>query len=290
MTQVVADLVALLDVEALSPNVFRGRNTGEPRPRVFGGQVAGQALMAAGRTVAGLPAHSLHAYFLRPGNTTSPIDYEVERIRDGKSFVTRVVTATQGGEAIFHMSASFHAAEPGFSHQRSMPPTPAPEDCITWAQWLEPLVQRLPPEVATYFLRDRAIEIRPVDPMDMNARDQAGMQQRFWIRLASPIGDDPLVHQAIALYASDHTLLSVAMRPHGRTFFSRDLMAASVDHAMWLHQSFRVDQWLLFEQDSPASFGGLGLGLGHLFTQQGVLVATVAQEGLIRRVDRPGSA
>jgi acyl-CoA thioesterase-2 len=286
MTEALSKLLSLLDLEEIDPNIYRGKNTNEKRPRVFGGQVAAQALVAAGRTVpAGLPVHSLHAYFLRPGDPTLPIVYKVERIRDGKSFTTRLAVAVQRGEAIFNLSASYHVAEDGYEHQVDMPAAPPPESCPTWEQWFSPLLSKLTPEQQQMLLRDRPIEIRPIDPVDMLNPQPAGMHQRFWIRANGKLSDDPLVHQSIATYASDHTLLSAAMRPHGVTFLSRKIMAASLDHAMWFHRPFRCDDWLLYDQTSPAGFGGRGLAFGHYFTQAGVLVASMAQEGLVRRVD-----
>jgi acyl-CoA thioesterase-2 len=278
-------LLALLDLEEIDPNIYRGLTTKEPRPRVFGGHVAGQALVAAGRTAPGLPVHSLHAYFLRPGDPQLPIVYSVTRIRDGKSFVTRLVVASQKGEAIFNLSAQFHVPEPGFEHQAEMPKVPSPEESTSWEQWMKPLFDKLPPDMVNQFLRERPIEIRPVDPIDMAEPQPMGLRQSFWMRAAGKMPDDPLVHQCVATYASDHTLLSAAMRPHGKTFLSRDLMVASLDHAMWFHRPLRMDEWILYTQESPASFGARGLAFGHFFTQSGTLVASVAQEGLIRPVD-----
>lgn len=285
MNNPLSNLVDLLRLEPIETDVFRGKNSGEPRPRVFGGQVAGQALMAAGATAGDLPAHSLHAYFLRSGDTQAPIDYHVQRVRDGRSFVTRVVDARQHGESIFQMTASFHAVEPGLSHQLAMPEVPPPEQCMSWIEWFAPLAQRFPPEVGKYFVRERPIEIRPIDPIDNVDPKPMGMLQRFWMRASGPLPDEPRLHQAIATYASDHTLLGVAMRPHGRTFMSRDIMAASLDHAMWLHRPLRMDQWILYDQSSPAGAAGRGLAFGHFFAHDGELVASIAQEGLMRLID-----
>ncbi len=280
------NLLKLLDLEEIDRNLYRGLTAREPRPRVFGGHVAGQALVAAGRTVPPeLPVHSLHAYFLRPGDPQLPIVYTVDRIRDGKSFVTRLVVASQRGEAIFNLSAQFHVVEPGLSHQADMPKVPPPEQCTTWDEWMKPIFDKLPPEIRDHFARERPIDLRPIDPIDMIAPVPMGNYQSFWMRASSPMPDTALLHQCLATYASDHTLLSAAMRPHGKTFLSRDLMAASLDHAMWFHRPFRMDEWILYSQQSPASFGGRGLAFGHFFTQQGTLVASVAQEGLIRPVD-----
>jgi acyl-CoA thioesterase II len=285
MSEALSQLLSLLDLEEIDVDLYRGRTASEPRPRVFGGHVAAQALVAAGRTVPGGTAHSLHAYFLRPGNPQLPIIYTVDRIRDGKSFTTRLVVASQRGEAIFNLSASFHTEEPGFTHQMDMPQVPPPEQCPTWHEWMRPLAEKLPPEFSKFLTRERPIEIRPIAPMDMLDPKPMGTVQSFWMRAGGAMPDDQLVHQCVAVYASDHTLLSVAMRPHGRTFLSRDIMAASLDHAMWLHRPLRMDQWILYHQTSPAGFGARGLGFGHFFTEQGVLVASVAQEGLVRPVD-----
>ena len=286
MTEALSKLLSLLALEEIDPNIYRGPNTNENRPRVFGGQVAAQALVAANRTVpASLPVHSLHAYFLRPGDPKLPIVYKVERIRDGKSFTTRLVVAVQRGEAIFNLSASYHASEPGHEHQVEMPEAPPPESCITWEQWFAPLLDKVPAGLKDALLRDRPIEIRPVDPIDMGNPQPSGMHQRFWLRANGVLSDDPLVHQSIATYASDHTLLGAALRPHGLTFLSRNMMLASLDHAIWFHRPFRCDQWLLYSQISPAGFGARGLSFGHYFTQEGVLVASMAQEGLMRRID-----
>lgn len=286
MTEALQKLLSLLDLEEIEPNLYRGLTGKEPRPRVFGGHVAGQALAAAGRTVTDVTAHSLHAYFLRPGDPQLPIVYTVTRIRDGKSFVTRLVVASQRGEAIFNLSASFHRSEPGFAHQAPMPEVPPPEACTSWEQWMKPLTDLLPPELNERLMRERPIDVRPVDPIDMLNPIPAGNRQSFWMRTSGAMPDAPLLHQCVATYASDHTLLSAAMRPHGKTFLSRDLMAASLDHAMWFHRPFRMDEWILYHQESPASFGGRGLAVGYFFTQSGELVASVAQEGLIRPVDQ----
>lgn len=285
MSSSVQQLLWLLDVQALGDDRFRGGNVDEPRPRVFGGQVAGQALMAAGRTTDFLRPHSLHAYFLRPGKPAEPIEYAVERIRDGRSFATRRVTAFQGAEAIFSLSASFHRPEPGHAHQLPMPGVPEPEACPTWQEQIKPWTDTLPPLMRAFMQRERAVEIRPIDPMDFLDPQPGGVIQRFWMRVGTPLPDDPLLHACIAVHVSDHTLLSAALRPHGKIFASRDIMAASLDHAMWLHVPFRMDQWLLYDQRSPASAEGRGLAQGYYFTRDGKLVASVCQEGLIRIVD-----
>lgn len=285
MDESLADLLLLLDLEPIDTNIFRGANRDEPRRAVFGGLVAAQALMAAGRTVApNLPPHSLHAYFLRPGNPALPILYEVERIRDGKSFTTRCVVAVQKGEAIFSMSASFHQAEAGFEHQDDMPTVPPPSLCQTQQQYLEANKGKLPPFMEAWITRPRPVELRPTEPVNMVDPKPQSATQRNWIRAMDTLPDDPLIHACVATYASDMSLLGSALRPHGRTFWSSDVMAASLDHALWFHVPFRMDQWLLYDQRSTRSSGGRGYAVGRLFTQSGELVASVAQEGMMRRV------
>ncbi|MDD9939758.1 MAG: acyl-CoA thioesterase II [Myxococcales bacterium] len=281
-------LVRLLDVERLDLNLFRGAASHEPRPRVFGGQVAGQALISAIRTVAAeseRAPHSLHAYFLRPGDPNVPIIFDVERIRDGRSFTTRRVVAIQQGEAILNMAVSFQRHEEGLSHQQAMPEVAPPEACMTWSEYVGPWVARVrerDPVAAEYLGRRRPIAMRPVNPMNLAQPEPGGMFQYYWMRADGVLPDDPLMHAALAAYASDHNLLSVAMRPHGLTPHQSGVMAASLDHAVWFHSDFRMDEWLLYAQHSPVSGQSRGLGLGHLYTRAGRLVASVCQEGLMR--------
>jgi acyl-CoA thioesterase II len=283
-------LLSQLALEQLDADLYQGQNPPLRRPRMFGGHVASQALVAAARTVEGVPVHSLHAYFLRSGQPGVPVLYRVERTRDGRSFSTRSVIAEQAGEAILQLSASFHNPEAGYEHAEPMDDVPPPEDCLSWEEWLDPMRAHLPPEVFAERIRDRPIELRFVDPIDAAKPSPAGNRQRVWCRASAQLPDDPLIHRAIATYASDHTLLSVVMRPHGITFMSRGVMAASLDHALWFHRDFRADEWLLYEQVSPAAFGGRGLALGRFYTRDRVLVASVAQEGLVRRAPRRSSA
>jgi acyl-CoA thioesterase-2 len=208
--------------------------------------------------------------------------YRVERTRNGRSFSTRSVIAEQEGEAILQLSASFHALETGFEHAEPPSEAPPPEDCMPWEEWLGPMAERMSEEMRAERLRDRPIELRFVEPVDIVQPQPAGIRQRVWCRAAGSLPDDALLHRAILTYASDHTLLSAVLRPHGRTFMSPGLMAASLDHALWFHREVRMDQWLLYEQVTPAAFGGRGLALGRFYTQGGVLVASVAQEGLVR--------
>jgi acyl-CoA thioesterase II len=282
MTDALDTLLRQLDLEQLDADLYRGQNPENRRPRMFGGHVASQALMAAARTVRSAPPHSLHAYFLRAGQPGVPVLYRVERTRDGRSFSTRSVIAEQEGEAILQLSASFHALEAGFEHTEPMDDVPPPEACTPWEAWLAPMADRMTPEMREERLRDRPIELRFVEPVDIMRPEPAGTRQRVWCRAAGSLPDDPLLHRAVLAYASDHTLLSVILRPHARTFMSKGVMAASLDHALWFHREPRADEWLLYEQVSPAAFGGRGLALGRFYTQAGVLVASVAQEGLVR--------
>ena len=282
MTEALANLLLMMDLEATGPDTFRGLGPGGSRRRMFGGHVAGQALMAAGRTLSGLPAHSLHAYFLRPGDPNQSSDFRVERVRDGKSFATRLVTASQQGEPILTASVSFHAAERGFEHQKAMPQVKPPEACISWDDWMGPRLAQLSPEARAQMVRERPIELRPIDPIAMRDPVPSGRFQHFWCRASGQVPDDALLQQAVATYASDHALLSAVMRPHGRTFLSQGIMAASLDHSIWFHRPFKIDAWLLYAHETPAAFGARGLSFGHFFDQQGVLVASTAQEGLVR--------
>jgi acyl-CoA thioesterase-2 len=283
MSDQLANLLSLLDLEATGVDTFRGHGHGGSRPRMFGGHVAGQSLMAAGRTVTDMTAHSLHAYFLRPGDPNLPIDFHVDRPRDGRSFATRSVVASQNGEAILQASMSFHVAETGFEHQRSAPPTPPPAACMTWEAWAAPRLAQLSEARRNMLARDRPIEIRPIDPVDSANPAPAGLEQRFWVRAGQGLPDDALLHQCVATYTSDHTLLSCILRPHSRTFMSNGVMAASLDHTIWFHRPFKMDQWLLYSQTTPVAHAARGLALGHFFDEQGVLVASMAQEGLVRQ-------
>ncbi|MDH5674773.1 MAG: acyl-CoA thioesterase II [Myxococcales bacterium] len=280
-------LVDLLDVEQIDDTIFRGRNPDHPRPRVFGGQVAAQSLMAAGRTVPGILPHSLHAYFLRPGKPGIPIIYTVDRIRDGNSFATRRVVAIQRGEAIFNMSAQFHVEEPGPSHQLPMPEVPDPEQSL---QRVQEAVRKQGGPAEGWWSRwrtEQAVEMRPVPLDDDNADPQTRGRQYFWVRATSEMPDDPLLHLCVATHTSDHSLLSAMRRPHGggRGHDFNRFMSASLDHALWFHRPFRMDQFILYFQESPVTAGARGLSLGRYFTQDGELVASVCQEGLLRPVD-----
>ena len=267
-------------------NVFRGRSPQENRQRVFGGQVAGQALVAAGRTVDRGAVHSLHAYFLRPGDPSTPILYLVDRIRDGRTFTTRRVVAIQHGQAIFHLSASFQPEEAGPEHGVPMPEAPDPDALPSLAEWLAPRLAGMPEQVRQWFARDRPIDVRPVEPMDPFHPEPRPPRQLVWIRANGDLPDSLLLHQCVVAYASDLTLLDTATLPHAIAWNDTHFVMASLDHAMWFHRPFRADAWLLYAQESPAAHGARGFATGHLFTRDGRLVVSVAQEGLIRPVGR----
>ena len=276
------DLVDLLDLEPIEVNIFRGISPKEDRQRVFGGQVAGQALVAAGRTVSAGTVHSLHAYFLRPGDPSVPILYEVDRIRDGRSFTTRRVVAIQHGHAIFNLSASFHVREAGFDHQLPMPPVPEPETLPTFAERMAPWRERL----GDWYTRPRPIDTRHVDVLPADRKRPLPPHQLVWFRADGKLPDDPLLHACVVAYASDLTLLDTTTLPHDVSGFEDHgrLMMASLDHAMWFHRPFRADDWLLYDQKSPTVAGARGFARGSIYTRDGRLVVSVAQEGLVRVV------
>jgi acyl-CoA thioesterase II len=285
MNSAVKDLLSILDLEPLEVNLFRGRSPQVGWQRVFGGQVIGQALVAACRTVDGIaerPPHSLHGYFLLAGDPLVPIIYEVDRIRDGRSFTTRRVVAIQHGRAIFSMSASFHLSEPGFDHQAAMPDVPGPEQLPSDTEIRDRVLPMMPEPIRRYFERERMIELRPVEFERYLGRKFPDGRFHVWIRTTSPLPDTPVIHRCVLAYASDLTLLDAALVPHGRTVFEKSIMAASLDHALWFHRPFKADEWLLYAQDSPSAGGARGLARGLIFTQHGSLVASVVQEGLLR--------
>jgi acyl-CoA thioesterase II len=282
------DLIALLDLEEIEVNVFRGRSPDEPRQRVYGGQVAGQALVAAARTVEHGVAHSLHAYFLRPGDVGKPILYQVDRLRDGKTFATRRVVAIQHGRAIFGLSASFQPPEAGPDHQAQMPDAPDPESLPTWAERAQSILRKVEnPELRQWLQRERPIDTRNVDSRPLGQRRKRPPRQLVWIRAAGRLPDALTLHQCIMTYASDMTLLDTATLPHAIAWNDPSYLMASLDHAMWFHRPFRADEWLLYAQESPSAFGARGFALGHFYTQRGTLVASVAQEGLMRPLKPP---
>jgi acyl-CoA thioesterase-2 len=276
-------VVDLLDLEELEVNIFRGVSPKEERQRVFGGQVAGQALVAASRTVEEGHVHSLHCYFLRPGDPRIPILYDVDRIRDGRSFATRRVVAIQHGRAIFNLDASFHKTEPGLEYDRPMPDVPAPESLPTFSERLKPYAKQLGDWARE---RERPIDIRLCDPVGVPPEELREPAAHAWIRANGKLPDDPILHTCVLTYASDMTLLDATVRPHGLLWCpDRKLMMASLDHCMWFHRPFRADAWLLYSQVTPASAGGRGLALGSIYQDDGKLVVSVAQEGLIRPLE-----
>ena len=280
MSQAAVDnLIKLLDLEAIEVNIFRGVSPDDDRQRIFGGQVAGQALVAVARTVPpDRGVHSLHAYFLRPGDPTIPVLYEVDRIRDGRTFTTRRVVAIQHGKAIFNLSASFQVPEQGFDHSAEMPDVPPPEDLPDFAERMAPYREKF----GDMLDRPRAIDIRHVDWMPPDREKPLPPYQRVWLRADGVLPDDPVIHTFVLTYASDMTLLDTALLPHGGSWSEPGLFMASLDHAMWFHRPFRADDWLLYSQDTPSASGGRGLSRGLVFGRDGTLVATVMQEGLIR--------
>ena len=278
------DLLRLLELEPLEVNLFRGLSPDEAQQRVFGGQVAAQALVAASRTVdADRPVHSLHSYFLRPGDPTVPIVYEVDRIRDGRSFTTRRVVAIQHGRAIFNLAASFQIVEPGPDHAAPMPVVPDPDSLPTFRERLEPYLDRFGPDMVDWLTRERPIDSRPVDEPKWLVPGPREPTQDLWIRANGTLPDEPLVHACVVAYASDLSLLDTATLPHAIGHDGQYQMA-SLDHAMWFHRPFRADDWLLYHQTSPSASGARGLALGHVFCRDGTLAVTVIQEGLIRPV------
>ena len=282
MSRALDQLLTILDIERLEENLFRGLSPQVGWQRVFGGQVIGQALVAANRTVNGRLAHSLHAYFLRAGDPSVPIIYSVDRIRDGGSFTTRRVVAVQHGQAIFSMAASFHKQETGLEHQIKMPEVPPPESLPSEAELKACLIDRVPPQVKAYWERERPLEIRPVDLSRYLTPGNHDPSQQVWIRATGELPNDQSLHQCVLAYASDFTLLDTALIAHGRFVFDPKLMLASLDHALWFHRKLRADEWLLYAQDSPISGGGRAFCRGMLFTRDGKLVASTAQEGLLR--------
>jgi len=282
MSSAVSDLLAVLDLEPLEVNLFRGRSPQVGWQRVFGGQVIGQALVAASRTVDGRPPHSMHAYFLLAGDPKVPIIYEVDRIRDGKSFTTRRVVAIQHGHAIFSMSVSFHADEPALDHQAKMPNVPKPDELPGEAEIRERVLPLMPDPVRRYYERERPIELRPVEFTRYLGKKSEEARFNVWIRTTGRLPDDPSIHRCVLAYASDLTLLDTALVPHGLSVFDKSIMAASLDHALWFHRPFRADEWLLYTQDSPNLHGARGFTRGLIFASDGTLVASVAQEGLLR--------
>ncbi|MDL4772038.1 MULTISPECIES: acyl-CoA thioesterase II [Thermomonosporaceae] len=286
MKETLKALIDLLDLEQIENDIFRGRSPEDRQQRVFGGQVAGQALVAAGRTVpVNRPVHSLHAYFIRPGDPLVPIVYTVDRVRDGRSFTTRRVTAIQHGKAIFTLSASFQIVEDGPHHQAAMPAAPEPE---TLPHALERLTPLFGERVAAEFVNRRPFDVRHASPLTWEAAGDAELatpESTVWLKVDGELPDDPLLHVCLMTYASDMTLLDTVLLNHGLAWGDKRTMGASLDHAMWFHRPFRADDWLLYYQDTPFAGGARGLARGQVFTRSGELVVSVMQEGLVRVSD-----
>jgi acyl-CoA thioesterase II len=281
-------LLRLLDLERLELDLFRGESRDIGSGRVFGGQVLAQALVAAGRTVEGRQAHSLHGYFLLPGDVRKPIVYQVDRIRDGRSFVTRRVMAIQEGWEIFSMLCSFHVDEPGIEHGAAPPDVPAPETLPRELDLVRAMADRIPEHLRQVYTQDRPIDFRPVAPVDPFAPEVRPPVKHVWLRAEGEMPEAPVLHQAVLAYASDYGLLGTALLPHGLTLFMRGMQAASLDHGVWFHRPFRVDDWLLYAMDAPAASGARGFTRGSVFARDGALVASTVQEGLLRlRRDAP---
>jgi acyl-CoA thioesterase II len=280
--QRLADLLKLLELERLEVNLFRGESRDIGSPQVFGGQVLGQALSAAAATVDGRVVHSLHAYFLRRGDCNAPIVYEVDRSLDGHSFSNRRIVAIQHGQQIFNMTASFQVAEDGFDHQIAMPEVPAPESLPHSGGPPAQLLSRLPERVRRFFELPRPFEFRTVQPIDyLHPRHEAPARE-VWFRAVDTLPDDEMLHRRLLAYVSDFFLLDTATLPHGTSLLTPSVVMASIDHAMWFHRTLRVDQWLLYAMESPSASGARGFARASVFSRDGRLVASAAQEGLVR--------
>ncbi|MCA9659089.1 MAG: acyl-CoA thioesterase II [Myxococcales bacterium] len=284
MHAVLAELLELLGLERLEESLFRGQSQDLGWGTVFGGQVLGQALSAAQQTVPeGRTVHSLHGYFLRPGDAGRPIIYDVDRIRDGKSFTTRRVVAIQNGKPIFSMGASFQIAEEGFSHQAAMPDVPGPEGLASETELARLIADKIPEPLRARAVGVKPIEVRqvaPINPLDPGVR---APERYVWYRSIDPLPDDPKIHRFLLAYASDFHFMTTALFPHGVSWLSPGMQTASLDHAMWFHRDFRLDDWLLYAVESPSASHARGLARGHFFNRKGELVASTVQEGLLRK-------
>jgi acyl-CoA thioesterase-2 len=283
--QLLDDLMKVMTLERLELDLFRGESRDIGSPQVFGGQVLGQALMAATATVEKRSAHSLHSYFLRRGDFNSPIVYEVDRARDGNHFSTRRVVAIQHGAQIFNMSASFQSPEEGLTHQLEMPQVPEPESLPELSWHYRDVMHLLPPRGRRVMEQMRPFEFRPTEPPSVLTSEKAAPYKHMWVRAAGPLPDDEAMHRCLLAYVSDFYLLATALMPHGVLMTQHNLVMASIDHAMWFHRSVRLDDWLLYSTDSPSASGARGFARGSIFSRDGRLVASTSQEGLIRLVD-----
>jgi len=285
----VDELLKLIDLEAIEVNIYRGRNRDIGSGRVFGGQVLAQALVAARRTVDGpREAHSLHGYFILPGNLDAPIIYFVDRLRDGRSFTTRRVTAIQHGRAIFNLSASFQVAESGPEHQTAMPDVPPPESLKPELDLIRGMADHIPAELRGVLTQDRPIDFRPVSPIDPFRPEPGPALRHVWLRALDRLPDEPVLHQATLAYASDYGLLGTALLPHGLSIRTPGMQVATLDHAIWYNRPFRADEWLLYAMESPVAAGARGFTRGTVYTRDGTLVASVVQEGLTRQREPGG--
>jgi acyl-CoA thioesterase-2 len=286
MSQALQNLLDLLDLEKIEEGLFRGQSEDLGLRQVFGGQVVGQALYAAKQTVpADRNVHSFHSYFLRPGDSSKPIVYDVETLRDGNSFSARRVSAIQNGKPIFYMTASFQTPEQGFEHQNTMPDVPQPEGLMSESEIAQKLAHILPEKVREKFLGQKPIEMRPVkfhNPLQGSVEEP---HRHVWLRANGTMPDDLRIHQYLLGYASDFNFLPTALQPHGVGFLEPGMQVATIDHSMWFHRPFRLDDWLLYAVESPSASGARGFVRGQFYTRDGVLVATTVQEGVIRRRD-----
>jgi acyl-CoA thioesterase-2 len=285
MHPVLEDLIGLLRLERIEDNIFRGDSRDIGSPQVFGGQVIGQALSAAQNTVEDRVAHSLHAYFLRRGDVKAPIIYEVDRSRDGRSFSNRRVVAIQHGRPILNLAASFQNPEEGLLHQFDMPDVPGPEGLKDLTEVAKDMLEFIPSKMRRFLTDKRPFEFRHVEPVDFEHPGKLPPTKHVWIRAVDKLPDNPVLHQNLLTYVSDYELLGVATLPHGLSFTRGSVIMASLDHALWFHGDVRMDEWLLYSMDSPSSSGARGLARGQLFTEDGRLVASTTQEGLMRVVD-----
>jgi len=279
---ILADLLKLLELERIEDRIFRGESRDLGGARVFGGQVLGQALTAASYTVQGRDVHSLHAYFLVAGDVDAPIVYEVELARDGKSFSNRRVVAIQHGQPIFNMTASFQVPEEGLEHAAEMPAVPGPEGLADVRELPPDVLEKVPEKMRRFLTHERPFEFRPVEPIHVIAPPHAVPVRHIWVKTVDTLPDNADLHRNVLAYVSDYQLVSTSTLPHGIHFAEGNVQLASLDHAMWFHRPFRVDEWLLYAMDSPNASGGRGLAMGRFFTRDGRLVASTAQEGVVR--------
>jgi acyl-CoA thioesterase-2 len=289
MHPVLDDLITLLTLERIEENIFRGASRDIGSPQVFGGQVLGQALSAAQHTVEGRVAHSLHAYFLRRGDMGAPIIYEVDRARDGGSFSNRRVVAIQHGRPILNLAASFQSPEEGLAHQVQMPDVPAPDGLKDLTHLAADVLDRIPVKLRRFMTDQRPFEFRPVEQSNLDEPKKRRPEKHVWIRAVDEMPEGIALHQNLLAYVSDYELLATSTRPHALPFTRGNVILASLDHALWFHREFRMDKWLLYSMESPNASGARGYTRGQFFAQDGTLVASTTQEGLIRVVD-PGKA